>query len=345
MKKGVPKKKENGTSKTNNKPFIITGFSQSNNAKALVTDKINTNTNRNVENNNASKNTTTNKPIAKDLPNKSDSNWNQKKKIIKSNLNDQHKNKSQNNWWSTANQDRDLTAPLLLLSEGNKWFNLLPANINDYLISDKKTDDSNQTSIDTKVLEIIKTNHDNELTIFHKFKSTSIPSKSDEKWINDVIKSGTLSDKVAALALRVQESPPHNLESLDILINMANKKEQRTSQLALEALKDLFINSLLPDRKLNYINNYNILHNNMDMKIGLLLYFENCLKIRMERIIEGLELGLKSSVDFFKRLCLSMASELLINKPEQEAKLLSMIGYLLLFFNINLFYYYYHHYY
>ncbi|CAM9993626.1 unnamed protein product, partial [Choristocarpus tenellus] len=66
-----------------------------------------------------------------------------------------------------------------------------------------------------------------------------------------VLRGGTLSDKVAALTLMVQESPMHRLSTLDRLMDLALKKERRTAQMAMEALKDLFITNLLPDgRKL-----------------------------------------------------------------------------------------------
>jgi hypothetical protein len=46
---------------------------------------------------------------------------------------------------------------------------------------------------------------------------------ADDKWISEVISSGTLSDKVAALALKVTASPLHHIETLDILIAMVVK--------------------------------------------------------------------------------------------------------------------------
>jgi ribosome biogenesis protein MAK21 len=53
-------------------------------------------------------------------------------------------------------------------------------------------------------------------------------------------------------------------------------------------------------------------------------YEENLLK-RIIKIIEAIEEGLKSNILFFKKNCMTIASDLLINKPEQEARLLSML--------------------
>ena len=155
--------------------------------------------------------------------------------------------------------------------------------------------------------------------------------------MDDLITKGTLSDRIAALALKVQESPFHNLSALDALVEMANRKEQRTAQLALEALKDLFINNLLPDRKLvplsargcllpttQYQEGQNT-KKRMNMKIALLMYFEDELKKRVEQTVVAIENGMKSMVEFFKRICMSTAAELLKSKPEQEARLLALL--------------------
>ena len=56
--------------------------------------------------------------------------------------------------------------------------------------------------------------------------------------MDDMIKSGTFSDKVAAMALRIQESPVHQLDTLDALIYLVS--DQRAANTALEAIKDLF---------------------------------------------------------------------------------------------------------
>lgn len=53
------------------------------------------------------------------------------------------------------------------------------------------------------------------------------------QWLKTVLSSGTLSDKVAALTLLVQESPVHTLASLDSLLAMAAKKGKRESILAI----------------------------------------------------------------------------------------------------------------
>ncbi len=54
----------------------------------------------------------------------------------------------------------------------------------------------------------------------------------DVLWLKTVLSSGTLSDRVAALTLLIQESPVHTLAPLSSLISMASKKGKRESILA-----------------------------------------------------------------------------------------------------------------
>lgn len=113
---------------------------------------------------------------------------------------------------------------------------------------------------------------------------------------------------------------------------MANKKEQRASQLALEAIKDLLINNLLPDRRLipltsraHLFTKPPLADSHITIDVAVLMYFEDELKRCVESVVAALESGVKAMVDYFKRLCLSIAAELLQSKPEQEARLLQLI--------------------
>lgn len=56
--------------------------------------------------------------------------------------------------------------------------------------------------------------------------------RSEARWLKTVLSSGTLSDKMAALTLLIQESPLHNLASVDSLISMSKKKGRREAMMA-----------------------------------------------------------------------------------------------------------------
>jgi hypothetical protein len=48
-----------------------------------------------------------------------------------------------------------------------------------------------------------------------------------------VLKSGTLGDKISALTMRCKESPVHRLADLDKLVDMATKHDRRTAQVSI----------------------------------------------------------------------------------------------------------------
>ena len=211
------------------------------------------------------------------------------------------------------------TEPLVVLAEEDKWYELTSS----FDTVDPAAHRTSKDNIKTIVAFAEQSFHA-EVALHHKLKGSSGFSQ-DQKWVDEVLKSGTLSDKVAALALQVQQSPPHELDALDSLINLALKKEQRTSQLALEALKDLLTHNLLPDRRLKPIMSQPLGHPDLTPQVVTLFWFEVELMKRTERIIEAIEAGLKSTVDYFKRFCMEVVYDWIVAKPEQEGRLLSLL--------------------
>lgn len=80
---------------------------------------------------------------------------------------------------------------------------------------------------------------------------------SAHQFYSTVMISGTLSDKVSALTLSVQESPLHNMKALESLLSLAGKRSRGQAVEVLGALKDLFGPGALlpPDRKLLFFAN------------------------------------------------------------------------------------------
>jgi ribosome biogenesis protein MAK21 len=72
----------------------------------------------------------------------------------------------------------------------------------------------------------------------------------DKAFLRTLLKSGTLTDRVSALTLLVQESPVHAEKTFTTLMSMARKNNRKEAVMTIASVKDLFVNSLLPDRKL-----------------------------------------------------------------------------------------------
>ena len=73
---------------------------------------------------------------------------------------------------------------------------------------------------------------------------------SDMAYLNKILTSGTLSDRLSALTLMAQASPLHNQRALESLRTMASKKGREESLKALRAIVDWWVGSGAPNKKL-----------------------------------------------------------------------------------------------
>lgn len=147
----------------------------------------------------------------------------------------------------------------------------------------------------------------------------------DDRWMRQVLSSGTQSDKVAAMTLLVQESPPHALRTLDSLLSMAALPGRREAQMAIDALRDLFVSNLLPaDRRLRSFAQQPLGKTPTDAQLALHA-FEDELKARYATFVRTLETQAFATLPYFKSMVLRVATQLLMERPEQEAALLSLI--------------------
>ena len=82
----------------------------------------------------------------------------------------------------------------------------------------------------------------------------STGSASDTQFLQKVLQSGTLSDRLSAMTLLVQGSPVHNIKSLETLKNMAERGKgkggREESLKALRCIVDWWVGGGAPDRKL-----------------------------------------------------------------------------------------------
>lgn len=147
---------------------------------------------------------------------------------------------------------------------------------------------------------------------------------SQRKFMNQVLTSGTLNDKISALTLLIQESPIHNLKCFETLVSYCNKKSRNSILQSLNALKDLFLNGLLPDRKLRYFKNQPGLSMMLNKRTLAVFYFEDFLKKTFFKILEVFEKLSHDPIIHVRLSCLNHIFDLLTNKPEQEFNLLRL---------------------
>ncbi|GMH17563.1 hypothetical protein Nepgr_019404 [Nepenthes gracilis] len=151
----------------------------------------------------------------------------------------------------------------------------------------------------------------------------------DIKMLIATQRSGTAVDKVSAHSVLVADNPIANMRSLDALLAMVTSKVgKRHALTGFEALKELLLQSLLPDRKLKTLfqRSFNHLPETKDgYSLLLFWYWEECLKLRYERFISALEEASRDMLPILKDKALKTLYVLLKSKPEQERRLLSAL--------------------
>ncbi|KAJ5587631.1 uncharacterized protein N7459_003396 [Penicillium hispanicum] len=169
-------------------------------------------------------------------------------------------------------------------------------------------------------------------------------ASSSHKFYTTIMSSGTLSDKISALTLAVQESPLHNTKSLETLIGLGRKRSRAQAVEVLRSLKDMFAQgTLLPsDRRLKSFANQPALVAAFQgaggrwterdplpggLQKGHLMVWalEDFLKEQYFEVLKILEIWCNDEIEFSRSRAVSYVYELLKEKPEQEANLLRLL--------------------
>lgn len=202
----------------------------------------------------------------------------------------------------------------LLIPTRNDWYNILPESNE---VADRSLTQSDIDELHAKAEEIVaadSTLYDEELN----------KSSSQKQFLTELLTNGTLSDKVSAQTLLVQEAPFHNTEALESLLGMCHKKSRTAASQCISAVTDLLINGILPpNRKLKYFKRQPLTKDLTDEQLAL-FWFEDYLKNWYFQFIGVLEVLSHDSMEFARIAAVKHIFELLKAKPEQEANLLRL---------------------
>ncbi|CAN6210434.1 unnamed protein product [Urochloa humidicola] len=151
----------------------------------------------------------------------------------------------------------------------------------------------------------------------------------DLKLLEISAKSGTSTDKVTAFTCLVDDNPIANMRALDSLLCMVTSKVgKRYAFTGFDALKELFLMRLLPDRKLKSLiqRPLDILPETKDgYSLLLFWHWEDCLKQRYKKFVMSLEDAVKDMLPNLKDKAMKTVFILLKSKSEQERRLLTAL--------------------
>ena len=180
-----------------------------------------------------------------------------------------------------------------------------------------------------------------ENTQYGKFDRSAT---SAHRFYSTIMSTGTLSDKISALTLSVQESPVHSMKELESMVGLAGKRSRGQAVEVLGALKDLFgPGNLLPsDRKLRVFASQpalscafhpaNFHWTTRDQlpsgitEAHLISWaYEDWLKSAFFQVLGIIETWCNDEVVFARGKAVDYVYQLLKEKPEQEANLLRLL--------------------
>jgi len=155
-----------------------------------------------------------------------------------------------------------------------------------------------------------------------------IPAAEHKKsWITEIAKQGTYSDKIAALTIKIQEDPLHNVVALQNLINMVKVGKKQQCSLVIDSLTELFSNILLKTELLTFENQpLSELSKVHDLKQRKLLLsswlFEEKLKYLYANFVDALSTVGLDSIPVNREKSISAMYKLLINSTECEIQII-----------------------
>ncbi|CAL1136105.1 unnamed protein product, partial [Cladocopium goreaui] len=163
-----------------------------------------------------------------------------------------------------------------------------------------------------------------------KVYESAMSQDSEQRWLRKVSSDGTSADKVASLTMLVQLCPVFSTGYIKALLAMAGRTTRSDSSMAIDALKELFHGTLLPDRKLKTLQQMEPvspkgLKKSTFTEICVVSFFEDYLKTAYAAFVQILAAAGHNTVVFIKNRAVKTAYDLLSAKPEQEKALLSML--------------------
>lgn len=213
----------------------------------------------------------------------------------------------------------------LLLKPGGKWFDL------EYTSESTSVAQSESLVIQYKALA--QKLYENETALYKSKKN--FQKGANSAWMKSVVSTGTLTDRMAAMTVLIQDAPIHGLEHIENLVSLVKKKgSRRQGLMALDTLKELLLSDLLPkNRKLRTFSQHPFeqleekASGNRDTRDRRLIlwYFEHQLKLHVTDFVVALDTLAHDTVQTTKMRSLVTAYELLCNQPEQEKLLLVQI--------------------
>lgn len=202
---------------------------------------------------------------------------------------------------STANEIDQIMNEINPLEQGETVFNshhtknqLILVPRSDWYNHELDEPEPNGNELSDVLIERLYTKAKNMLSKENElFTHENNKSNSQKQFLSQLLTAGTLSDKIGAYSLLIQESPLHSVKYLTSLLGLCRKKSRGSALQSIAALKDIFVQGgVLPDRKLRWFKNQPGLSSFASPELLIVWAFEDWLKQYFFSLIQILEVGI-----------------------------------------------------
>ena len=227
---------------------------------------------------------------------------------------------------------------LVKTSRSEKWHTLVPEgdHQDDGEVKDVKTSEYWLSKLEKYAEQLLNLETDN-----YKRKGSQRKLHSDDEtdpaYLETVLRSGALGDKISAHAVLLQTSPVQSLPSLEALVGFVSLKSRRPCMMALDALRESFVSSgggLLPthrrlchfrDQPFHRLQELSAGNRDTSDKYLTLWMFEHKLKGWYAKFLQQLDDVAKDQMTETKIKAMKIFLDLLMSNPEQEQGLLERL--------------------
>lgn len=238
-------------------------------------------------------------------------------------------NSKKSNW--NKNDKSSTIKRNLLMRKGTKWYSQKLTDLTKSSQGNSLPRDQ-ITQLRTEAIDLLKADY----YVYDEQKSTA-SNRDDFEWISTVLSSGTVSDKLAAHTVLIQDSPIHNLRSLEILLRFVNTKGKRECIMAIDNLRDLFVGDLLiPKEKMKtfeelvnsvetrwIVNKSSNKYDRDRERFLVISHVEDQIRSNYKKFLEALVTVSHDSLESLKMKSLRTMFDLFVHNPEQEKYILS----------------------
>lgn len=235
-------------------------------------------------------------------------------------------------------KDADKLKSVFTVREKGMWYDLVPeaATMAASGAAGPGTKSTAGDAIDDELIAQLRERGSKLLEVESIVATRDAASSKDSSvaWLQQAKQGGTTTDKVAAMAVLIQEHPMAHLKSLESLVTMAGKRGGARAVVGttLDAMVELWKDVLLPpNRKLKYFYQQPLqrLMDSTSSKVVdrclVAWEFEDRLKSQYALFVERLEVLSTDNLDFIKERATKTAFQLLLHRSEQEGQLLKLV--------------------